>query len=309
MIEKIISHIKHEIDFKKNETIRLFHGRGRMFQGLEHINIDYFTPVIVIYLYQKETDDCLNSLGSKLRDIPAIADKLECIVIQKRYLTNNSLTVLYGSLPKQVYAEENGLKFQIKLGSAQNIGFFPDMKNTRNWLIENAENKKILNLFSYTCSLSVAAIKGKADTVVNVDMNSNFLSIGKKNHAINQVDPKNIKYLPHNIFKSWSKIKKLGYYDIIIIDPPFSQSGSFNFKKDYPKVISRIPQIAAQNSQIIATLNHPLLDSKYLNDLFIQHCPQCQLIEKIPLPPEFTENNPNQGLAILLFNYTAQSHI
>ncbi|MBT4287808.1 MAG: methyltransferase [Deltaproteobacteria bacterium] len=303
MIEKIISHIEHEIDFKKKNTIRLFHGRGRTFRGLEHINIDYFIPVIVIYLYQKETDDWLNRLGSKLRKIPAIADKLECIVIQKRYLTSHSLTVVYGSLPRQVYVEENELKYQIKLGSTQNIGFFPDMKNTRKWLIENGENKKVLNLFSYTCSLSVAAIKGKADTVVNVDMNSNFLTLGKKNHTINQVDPKKIKYLPHNIFKSWSKIKKLGYYDIIIIDPPFSQSGSFNFKRDYPKVISRIPQISAQTSQIIATLNHPLLDSSYLMDLFQHHCPQCLLIKKIPLPKEFPEKNPKQGLKVLLFNY------
>ena len=304
-MQNIISHIKEKIKLVNNESIRLFHGRGKVIEGMEHINIDYFMPVVVIYLYQQTPEDWLGNLCLKLKEIPMIAEKLECIVVQKRYLKKNSLSVIFGSLPSQVLAKECELKYQINLGGTQNIGFFPDMKNMRRWLIENSENKKILNLFSYTCSLSVAAIKGNADSVINVDMNRNFLSTGKKNHTLNQCNPRKVKYLPHNIFKSWNKIKCLGPYDIILIDPPFFQSGSFSFKKDYQKIISRISQFAAEKAQVVATLNHPLLKSNHLVDLFTHYCPQCQLVKKVTTPSEFTEKNPDCGLRIFLFEYNA----
>lgn len=302
-MQKIISHIKKNIKLINNESIRLFHGRGRAIEGVAHVNIDYFIPVVVIYLYQETSDEWLEKLCLKLKEIPMIAEKLESIIVQKRYLKKCTWSVVIGSLPKQVFAKENELKYLLNLGETQNIGFFPDMKNIRKWLIKNSGKKKILNLFSYTCSLSVAAIKGNADSIINVDMNRNFLSTGKKNHSLNHCNPKKVKYLPHNIFKSWSKIKKLKPYDIILIDPPFFQSGSFSFKKDYQKIIGRLAEFAANNGQVIATLNHPLLKSNILVDMFAKYSPQCQLIKKLETPNEFKEKNPDQGLRVFLFEF------
>ncbi len=109
------------------------------------------------------------------------------------------------------------------------------MKKGRQFVYENAKDKKVLNLFSYTCSFSVCASKGEAKEIVNIDMAKNALNTGRLNHQKNNLDTKNVKFLPHNILKSWGKIKKSGPYDIIIIDPPSFQKGSFAATKDYEK--------------------------------------------------------------------------
>ena len=44
------------------------------------------------------------------------------------------------------------------------------MKNGRAFVRENAKDKNVLNLFSYTCAFSVAAKLGGARSVVNIDM-------------------------------------------------------------------------------------------------------------------------------------------
>ena len=114
------------------------------------------------------------------------------------------------------------------------------MKNTREYLKNISKDKTILNLFSYTCAFSVVSVSGEASKVINIDMGKNSLSIGRENHHLNNLDTKNVKFLAHNILKSFGKIKSLSPFDIIIIDPPSFQKGSFVATKDYEKIIKRV---------------------------------------------------------------------
>ena len=101
------------------------------------------------------------------------------------------------------------------------------MKPGRDWVRSRAAGKKVLNLFAYTCSLSVAAIAGGADTVTNLDMASAALATGRENHRLN-FDPatcRRASYLAHNLFKSWGRLKRSPTYDLILIDPPSNQGG------------------------------------------------------------------------------------
>ena len=56
------------------------------------------------------------------------------------------------------------------------------MKNTREYLSKISKNKKVLNLFSYTCGFSMYARRGGAKEVINIDMNKSVLITGQKNH-------------------------------------------------------------------------------------------------------------------------------
>jgi 23S rRNA (cytosine1962-C5)-methyltransferase len=48
------------------ETQRLFHGRGHAYPGLEHVNIDWIFPAIIITLYAEVERDWLEHLCSEL---------------------------------------------------------------------------------------------------------------------------------------------------------------------------------------------------------------------------------------------------
>ncbi|WP_199519176.1 class I SAM-dependent methyltransferase, partial [Psychrobacter sp. bablab_jr012] len=52
------------------------------------------------------------------------------------------------------------------------------------------------------------------------------LRTGKQNHQLNGFT-RGVSYLPHDILKSFGKLKKSAPYDLIIVDPPSFQKGSF----------------------------------------------------------------------------------
>jgi len=250
-----------------DESVRLFHGRGHCYDTLEFINIDWIAPTILITLYKAVPQQDWEHFIQQLKK-HSIVNIAENIVVQHRYNRNNSFEAIMGVLPDQALAHESNLQYLLDFSGKQNIGFFFDMKPGRDWIIHHAQGKKVLNLFSYTCGFSVAALAGGANQIVNIDMSRSALAIGKNNHRLNnqQDSLSKVTFLAHNIFKSWGKLKKLGPFDIIIIDPPSNQKGSFIAEKDYSKIIKRLPDLAQKPCQILACLNSPHLDETFLNE-------------------------------------------
>lgn len=278
------------------ETKRLFHGRGKLIEGLEHLNIDQFDKYILITTYKEITDEEKNELKSFILGFNA---PLSSVLLQKRYGKNLEVEVLYGEIPEKAVAVENNLKFAINLAKPQNIGFFLDMKPGRNYLIENSKDKKVLNLFSYTCSLSVAALKGGAKEVVNVDMSQAALNVGKLNQKINGFEDSKVRYLDFDIMKSLGTLGKRGPYDLIIIDPPSNQGDSFKVEKDYPKILKRLPEMMSENCIVMACLNAPYFNSDYLLNMINEYCPNLKLVNKEYSAFSPMESDKEAGLKIL----------
>jgi 23S rRNA (cytosine1962-C5)-methyltransferase len=159
-------------------------------------------------------------------------------------------------------------------------------------------------LFAYTCSLSVAALKGRAESVVNVDMSKSALSTGRQNHRLNDIDMSKVKFLSYNILKSWGGIRRAGPYDLIIMDPPEYQKGSFSVKKDYEKLIRRIPELMPEGGVIFSTLNSPYYTSDFLLKLFDEYCPGYRLEGELTSPDCFKDKEPEKGLKVLIINVT-----
>ncbi len=165
--------------------------------------------------------------------------------------------------------------------------------------------KKVLNLFAYTCAFSVVAMHHGAQQCTNVDMSKTALSWGRDNHRANQLDCRNVHFLGLNILKSWSRIKKSGPYDIIIIDPPSYQKGSFVAERDYPKVIRRLPELAAPNADILACLNAPEYGTALLLNVFEQQASQAQYLARLALPSVFKDLDPERQLKLLHYQWRA----
>jgi len=282
-----------------NEYTRLFHGRGNTYGGYRFLTIDSADKVLFAVLF--EADDEEEAIISLLHDFYSAEGKWEALVVQHRYLPSSPSSVIAGALPYETFAIENGLKYRINFQNAQNIGFFPDMKLGRSFVHEHAKGKNILNLFSYTCSFSVVAMNAGANAVVNVDMNKNVLSIGRENHRLNGLDTKNVEFMPYNILKSWSRIRKSGPYDLIIIDPPSFQKGSFAATSDYEKIIRRLHEFAAQECIILSALNAPELKSDFIKTLFKENAPEFEYIERLENLESFPEIEEERSLKNLIF--------
>ncbi|MDX2480423.1 MAG: class I SAM-dependent methyltransferase, partial [Desulfuromusa sp.] len=111
-----------------SESRRLFHGRGHCFPGYEDLLIDWFCPVVLISLYAPRNQQWLQTLLALLqKEIPGAT----ALLLQERFLLNGSVRLLAGERPQNVDVMESGLSYRLRLGQAQNIGFFPDMKDGR----------------------------------------------------------------------------------------------------------------------------------------------------------------------------------
>jgi len=277
---------------------RLFHGRGHLHEGLEHICIDWLSPLLLITAYSEITQ--LEQLLERLLATDAHG-QINTVLLQNRFEKGAPARVLYGDPLEQLIVSEGKLRFEVHPGAQQNSGLFLDMRCLRSWLVENSRDANVLNLFAYTCSLSVAALAGGARSVTNVDMSKPSIKWGEKNHALNEQDSRAVKSIPHNLFKSWGRIKQFGRYDLVLIDPPTRQRGSFDAAKNYGAVMKKLRNICAPGATVIATINSPFLSSEFLLELFEKHNPAGRYVGELPVAPEFADKFPERGLNICEF--------
>lgn len=196
---------------------------------------------------------------------------------------------------------EDGLHYLLDLGSKQNSGLFLDMRLGRQWVREQAAGKRVLNLFAYTCGFSVAAIAGGAAHVVNLDMARAALSRGRDNHRLNGHDLSRVEFLGHELFKSWGKVRKSGPYNLVIIDPPSFQKGSFALTQDYAKILRRLPELLTEHGTVLACVNDPDIGPDFIIDGMATEAPQLRFVERLDNPPEFPDISPESGLKALVF--------
>jgi len=271
-----------------------------MHPGQEHINIDWYPPVLLVTAHEliAELEDLVAHLQQ--HDLHA---QVQSVVLQERFKQGAPARVVWGDSIASCVVLENGLRFEVHPGAQQNAGLFLDMRPLRQWLSTNSQGRNLLNLFAYTCSLSVAAMAGGASHVTNVDMSKTSIKWGQLNHRINAQPLHKVTSIPHNLFKSWGRIRQFGRYDIIICDPPSRQRGSFDVEKNYPAVIKKISGLANDGADIFATLNSPYLDRDFLLHRFQRYEPGCRLIGDFPASPEFVDKYPERALKICHFRY------
>lgn len=265
------------------EAKRLFHGRG---QGVNY-NIDSLPPYILIDSFEDLSDELLEKIQGELPESEG--------VFYRNRKKRESFRALTGSVPDTHFLVENDLRYEVNLKDNQNIGFFLDMKPGRELIASLAKDQKVLNLFSYTCSFSVAAMKAGALKVTNIDMKKSFLKTGQKNHQLNGLE-KNVQFLSYDIMKSLSGITKKGPWDLIIIDPPSHQK-SFHLETAYPKLLKKADSWLSPKGSVLACLNSPFLETKFLLD----HAPDWEVVKVLHSAEEFKEEDPEKGLKMVLF--------
>lgn len=291
--------LKENLKDRTKEFKRVFHGRGNFYEKFSFLTIDSIDKILFTVFFEEIEKEVEEELIKLLELIYEEYD-FECLILQRRYLNGGENEVLKGILPKVTQAIEHGLKYQLNF-SNKNIGYFVDMKKGREFISSICEGKNVLNLFSYTCAFSVASINAGAKQVVNVDMAKNALNTGRENHTINALDLNKVKFLPFNILKSWSKIRKFAPYDIIIIDPPSFQKGSFAATKDYRKIIRKLNELASEKCVVLSCLNAPELDSNFIKELFKEEALSFRFIRKIDNLSTFPTDNEERSLKNLVF--------
>lgn len=283
------------------DACRIFHGRGGLYPGCEHLSLDWYAPVWVLTSFQPLSEADVQTVQAALVQR---AEPLNLVVqIRQSGQGGSDTRLVCGQVPEPHVVTEQGARYRVHVLKGQNHGLFLDMASGRQWLREQAQDKRVLNLFAYTCAFSVAALQGRAVEVVNVDMAAGALAIGQQNHQLNGLN--GARFLAHDLFKSWGKVKRMGPYDIVVADPPSYQKGSFVATKDYARVVRRLPELLAPGGLALLCLNAPEMPSAFLVDLVAAEAPTLKCVRRLDNPAVFADVDPERSLKVMLFQNTA----
>ena len=278
---------------------RLFHGRGHCFPGLEQVTVDRFGSVVHVSTYRGATLEP-DTLVAPLRELlPWVTG----ISAARRDGRRTESRVLWGEVPPRIEAREAGLGYWVELLASQNVGFFLDMQPTRAWLRDQCRDQRVLNLFAYTCAFSVVAVAGGAQQVVNVDMSKSALAWGRRNHELNGHDARRVLMVPMDVRKCWSRVAKGAPYDVVIVDPPTNQPGSFNTQAEFSKVLRQLPRVCHRGTRIVCCVNSPYLNQDFITQQVMRWCPACVPLLTMPPSADFPERNPDAGLKVEIYRY------
>ncbi|RYG96841.1 methyltransferase domain-containing protein [archaeon] len=156
---------------------------------------------------------------------------------------------------------EQGLSFIINLTDYLDTGLFLDHRITRNMVREEAEGKRVLNLFCYTGSFSVYAAQGGAASITSVDMSRTYLNWAKRNMQYNKLfDEEKHEFIQDDVMQL---IKELpaNTFDLIICDPPtFSNSKRmedvFDVQRDHVALLKQLLKSCTDGGKIYFSNNY-----------------------------------------------------
>lgn len=284
---------------------RVFHGRGGVYPGCEQWALDAFPPVFVLTSFQPATEDELATVGEALavRWQQLAPDQTLNWVYQCRHESRPETRLMAGSVPEPHAVMEQGARFRVHLLKGQNHGLFLDMMEGRRWVrayVAARAHLRVLNLFAYTCAFSVVALQAGAKLVVNVDMSQGAMTVGQQNHQLNGITS-GASFLTHDIFSTWGKINRGGPYDLIVVDPPSYQKGSFVATKDYARLMRRLPDLLMPGGHVLLCLNAPELGVAFLQDLMRELAPDLRFVERVANPAAFADMSADRSLKVLVY--------
>ena len=213
------------------EAFRIVNGAPDGFPGM---TLDKFGDRYQIQFFGEEL------LREKNVVVAAVSEKFApvCLVIKERLsrsgksLENPPMEVAVGRAEDSVgEVREGSAKFHIDLLDTVNPGLFLDMRHIRLEMGERAVDRRMLNLFSYTCAFSVHGRLGGAEISTNADISAKILDKGRENYALNGLDLRPGEFFRGNALEyvRWAAKKGLKF-DGIVLDPPsFARFKGFNF--------------------------------------------------------------------------------
>ncbi|MBQ0932204.1 class I SAM-dependent methyltransferase [Ideonella sp. 4Y16] len=285
------------------EAARVFHGRGGLHPGCEAWTLDWYDPVWLLTSFAPASEADLAAIGAALAARWAELAPGQPLnwVFQQRDEMRADNRLMAGQIPEPHVVMLNGARFGVHLLRGQNHGLFLDMAEGHRWVREWAAahpGARVLNLFAYTGAFSVAALRGGAARVDNYDMARGALAIAKRNHLLNGLD-QGAAFLPHDIFNSWGRITRHGPYDLVVMDPPSHQKGSFVADKDWARLLRRLPELLAPGGEALLCLNSPKLGEEVLRQTLAEAAPTMEVVARLPNPAAFADVDPQRALKVL----------
>lgn len=183
---------------------------------------DRYGDVVVCQLTTTGSERWREPIADALAALPGVS----CVIERsdgdnrKREGLADRVGPLRGSAPqRELVISEHGLRYAVDVTGGQKTGFYLDQRDSR-WLVGvTARAKRVLNVFSYTGSMGVAAARGGAESVCSIDSSAPALEVAKRNAELNAVDVGEV--IEGDAFSVLRTLRdRARHFDLILLDPP-----------------------------------------------------------------------------------------
>src|SRR5208282_2403867 len=125
--------------------------------------------------------------------------------------------VLYGEIPPEIQAKENGISFIYDLQKGQKTGAFLDQRENH-WAARRYASGEVLDCFSYQGGFALT-VAGNCERVEAIDMAPAAVEAAKRNQALNSIS--NVNFQEGNTFDMLKEYDDAGRrFQAVILDPP-----------------------------------------------------------------------------------------
>lgn len=189
--------------------------------GIPGLIVDRYSDVLVIQIatagIERLKDHILDALISLFN--PSTIIERSDLAVRGEEGLEEFTGLLHGDDVSAVEFVEHGNRFLAEVKTGQKTGFYLDQKDLRREVTRFAADSKTLNLFSNSGSFAVAALKGKASHVHNVDSSRPALDLCLNHAVLNDIAEDKITSECADVF-NWLSTRSEPEYDLVIVDPP-----------------------------------------------------------------------------------------
>ncbi len=195
-----------------SDAWRVFHSEG---DGISGLVVDRYADLLVLEFFSAGAFRHREWIQAALREqFPGCRFHMSA----DEHVQKQESFDFRGTEPAQpAVITEYGVKFRADPAGAHKTGFFADQRENRQWLSQQVEGKRVLDLCCNTGGFGIYAAARGASEVVGVDIDADVLSIAKGNARLNNA---HVKFIQADIFP-W--LRDAGnaseQFDVVILDP------------------------------------------------------------------------------------------
>ncbi|WP_457566345.1 class I SAM-dependent rRNA methyltransferase [Caldithrix abyssi] len=192
--------------------------------GLPGIIVDRYNQFLVCQFlsagaeYWKKT---IVHLLQKLLEPQGIYERSDVDVRKKEGLTPTRGLLAGQEPPALLEINEQEIRFLVDVKRGHKTGFYLDQRVNRRMVRQWSAGRETLNCFAYTGGFGLAALKGGAKHVTNLEDVAGLLELQEKNFKLNQFKSERYENVKADVFRQLRRYHTEGRrFDLIILDPP-----------------------------------------------------------------------------------------
>lgn len=251
------------------------------------LTVDWYEGRLCVWSWADDAEGLADTVG------PALDVAPERVHVKRRARQQGSAQYeRLGRSAQRVVVDEGGLRFLVNLVDYLDTGLFLDHRQTRAMVRDEAEGKRVLNLFAYTGSFTVYAAAGGAASSTTLDLSATYLEWALENMAQNDLRASHHRFERADV-RPWLAAAPPGAYDLVVVDPPtFSNSkrmdGTWDINRDHADLLADVLRVTAPGGVVYFSSNARRFQMGRVSGAEVED------ITARTTPPDFAQRRPHR---------------